>query len=103
MTGAASAPSRLDRPLLECRGIVKTFGAVRALRGVDFSIAPGRVRGLVGENGAGKSTLAKVIAGLHQPDAGSILLNGEPVRLGKADQAFAASSRLTRTSTSSRR
>jgi ABC-type sugar transport system ATPase subunit len=89
MTGAASAPSRLDRPLLECRGIVKTFGAVRALRGVDFSIAPGRVRGLVGENGAGKSTLAKVIAGLYQPDAGSILLNGEPVRLGKADQAFA--------------
>jgi ABC-type sugar transport system ATPase subunit len=62
---------------------------VRALRGVDFAIAPGRVRGLVGENGAGKSTLAKIIAGLHQPDAGSLLLAGEQVRLGGADQAFA--------------
>ena len=62
---------------------------MRALRGVDFSIAAGRVRGLVGENGAGKSTLAKIIAGVYQPDAGSIELEGEPVRFTGADQALA--------------
>ena len=63
--------------------------AVQALRGVDFSIAAGRVRGLVGENGAGKSTLAKIIAGVYQPDAGSIELDGRPVRFTGADQALA--------------
>jgi ABC-type sugar transport system ATPase subunit len=76
-------------PLLRCHGLVKNFAAVRALRGVDFTIAPGRVRGLVGENGAGKSTLAKIIAGVHQPDAGTILLEGRPVRFAGADQALA--------------
>jgi ABC-type sugar transport system ATPase subunit len=75
--------------LLHCRGVVKNFAAVRALRGVDFSIAAGRVRGLVGENGAGKSTLAKIIAGVHQPDAGSIELDGASVRFASADQALA--------------
>jgi ABC-type sugar transport system ATPase subunit len=76
-------------PLLVCRGLVKNFAAVRALRGVDFSIDGGRVRGLVGENGAGKSTLAKVIAGVHQPDAGTISIAGEQVRFGGADEALA--------------
>jgi ABC-type sugar transport system ATPase subunit len=68
---------------------VQSFGAVRALRGVDFSIAAGRVRGLVGENGAGKSTLAKIIAGVHRPDAGTIELEGRPVRFSGAEQALA--------------
>src|SRR5207244_7041757 len=76
-------------PMLECRGVVRSFAAVRALRGVDFSIAAGRVRGLVGENGAGKSTLAKIIAGVYQPDAGTIELDGSPVRFTGADQALA--------------
>ena len=76
-------------PLLRCRGLVRSFAAVRALRGVDFSIAAGRVRGLVGENGAGKSTLAKVIAGVHQPDDGVMELDGRPVRFSGADQALA--------------
>ncbi len=62
---------------------------MRALRGVDFAIAPGRVRGLVGENGAGKSTLAKIIAGVHQPDAGTMELDDRPVRFASADQALA--------------
>src|SRR5882724_5773393 len=75
--------------LLRCRGLVQSFAAVRALRGVDFSIAAGRVRGLVGENGAGKSTLAKIIAGVYQPDAGTIELDGRPLRLAGADQALA--------------
>jgi ABC-type sugar transport system ATPase subunit len=69
--------------------LVKSFAAVRALRGVDFTISAGRVRGLVGENGAGKSTLAKIIAGVHQPDGGTMTLEGRPVRFGGADQALA--------------
>ena len=74
--------------LLRCRGLTRSFGAVRALRGVDFSIAAGRVRGLVGENGAGKSTLAKIIAGVHPPDGGTIELDGRPVRFSGAEQAL---------------
>ena len=74
--------------LLQCRGLSRSFAAVRALRGVDFSIAAGRVRGLVGENGAGKSTLAKIIAGVHAPDAGTIELEGRPVRFAGAERAL---------------
>jgi ABC-type sugar transport system ATPase subunit len=75
--------------LLRCRGLAQSFGAVRALRGVDFSIAAGRVRGLVGENGAGKSTLAKIIAGVHAPDSGTMEIEGRPVRFTGAEQALA--------------
>jgi ABC-type sugar transport system ATPase subunit len=75
--------------LLDCQGIVKSFAAVRALRGVNFTVAAGRVRGLVGENGAGKSTLTKIVAGVYPADAGTMALDGEPVRLGGADEALA--------------
>jgi ABC-type sugar transport system ATPase subunit len=75
--------------LLECAGLVRSFAKVRALRDVDFSIRAGRVRGLVGENGAGKSTLAKIIAGVHQPDAGTIVLEGARIRFSGADDALA--------------
>src|SRR5688572_33481534 len=53
-------------------GITKTFGAVRALKGVAFSLAPGEVHAVVGENGAGKSTLIKIITGAHRPDSGTL-------------------------------
>ncbi|MFH9726677.1 sugar ABC transporter ATP-binding protein [Streptomyces sp. NPDC017254] len=62
-------------------GITKSFPGVRALDGVDLDVAPGEVHCLLGQNGAGKSTLIKVLAGAHQPDAGAITWNGEPVRL----------------------
>ena len=75
--------------LLQCKGLTRSFAAVRALRGVDFSIASGRVRGLVGENGAGKSTLAKIIAGVNSPGSGTIQLEGRPVRFNGAEQALA--------------
>jgi ABC-type sugar transport system ATPase subunit len=75
--------------LLHCAGLTKRFGAVQALRSVDFSIAAGRVRGLVGENGAGKSTLAKIIAGVNAPDAGSIEFEGRTIRAASADDALA--------------
>lgn len=69
-------------PILQMRGIAKRFGGVHALKGVDFSIAAGEVVALVGENGAGKSTLMKTLAGVHQPDAGEIRLDGKPATIG---------------------
>jgi rhamnose transport system ATP-binding protein len=68
-----------DPPLLQLREITKSFQAVRALRGVSFDLRRGEVHALLGENGAGKSTLIKVITGAHQPDSGSIEIEGNPV------------------------
>lgn len=65
--------------ILEARGIVKTFPGVRALDGVDLKVKRGEVHALVGENGAGKSTLMLVLGAIHKPDAGEILVEGEPV------------------------
>jgi simple sugar transport system ATP-binding protein len=67
------------QPLLEVRGLTKRFGATLALADVDFTLQAGDVHILVGENGAGKSTLIKLITGVHHKDAGSILLEGEPI------------------------
>jgi len=62
---------------LSVTGLVKDFGGIRALNGVNLEVAPGTVHGLVGQNGAGKSTLIKILAGIYQPDAGTIRINGE--------------------------
>ncbi|MDR6887555.1 MULTISPECIES: sugar ABC transporter ATP-binding protein [Variovorax] len=67
--------------LLELRSISKRFGASRALSGVDFSLHAGEIHALCGENGAGKSTLMNIIDGIHRPDEGDILLNGEKVAI----------------------
>lgn len=65
------------RPIsLELRGISKRFGMTQALEDVSLALRQGEIHGLVGENGAGKSTLVKILAGVHAPDAGSILLDG---------------------------
>src|SRR2546421_9616921 len=70
-----------DTPLLELRGITKTFGSVQALSDVDFEVRSGEVMALVGDNGAGKSTLIKCVAGIHSADSGEILFDGKPVQI----------------------
>jgi simple sugar transport system ATP-binding protein len=67
--------------LLEARGIVKSFGRVRALRGASFTVNPGEVVALIGDNGAGKSTLVKTLSGVHHPDGGDILFEGRQVTI----------------------
>jgi rhamnose transport system ATP-binding protein len=76
-----STPAGMAPPGLEFRGIAKSFGAVRALRGVSFPVERGESHALVGENGAGKSTLMKVLAGITRPDAGEVLWEGRRLEL----------------------
>lgn len=66
--------------LIRLDKVVKRFGAVEALRGVDLTIESGEVIGLVGDNGAGKSTLFKILAGVHTPDEGEMRFEDSPVR-----------------------
>jgi D-xylose transport system ATP-binding protein len=77
-----------ERPLLELRGISKSFGSVQALTDVDFEVREGEVMALVGDNGAGKSTLIKCVAGIHGVDDGEIYFDGELVHIhGPKDSA----------------
>ena len=69
--------------------IVKEFGPVRVLHGVDFALEPGRVYGLLGENGAGKSTLMKILAGYERPTGGQLLIDGTARDFADARQAEA--------------
>ena len=70
-----------DTPLLDIRGLTKSFGSVQALTDVDFEVRPGEVMALVGDNGAGKSTLIKCVAGIHGFDSGEILFDGNRITL----------------------
>ncbi|GAA1325972.1 ATP-binding cassette domain-containing protein [Pseudonocardia xinjiangensis] len=78
-----------DALLVELRGITKSFGPVRSLRGVDLTLRRGEVLGLVGDNGAGKSTLMKVLAGAVQHDDGEIRVRGRAVRFANPSDARA--------------
>ncbi len=70
-----------NKTLLTLSGVSKHFGGTQALVGVDISFERGKVHSLIGENGAGKSTLGKVLLGVHQPDAGEMMLDGEAIHL----------------------
>ena len=88
-TADAPAADARTGPLVETRGISKRFGGVHAV--IDASVSIGRncVHGLVGENGAGKSTLAKIVSGVHAPDDGELLVDGEAVRFSSPRDALA--------------
>lgn len=77
-------------PILRLTGISKTFGPVAALSGVDLTVYPGEVLGLVGENGAGKSTLMRIIGGVHAPTQGRIEIDGAEVERLTVARAIAA-------------
>jgi simple sugar transport system ATP-binding protein len=74
-------------PVVHMTGISKQFPAVRALSDVDFRLYPGEIHALLGENGAGKSTLIKVLTGVYEADAGTVTLDGVPVRIGSPHEA----------------
>ena len=75
-------------PILSLRGISKSFGAVSALTDIELDIHPGEVVALVGDNGAGKSTLVKILAGVHQPTAGTIEFDGKEVSIASPGAAL---------------
>jgi len=70
----------MNNCIIKMKGIKKYFYGVKALDGVDFKVRTGEVQALIGENGAGKSTLVKILTGVYQPTAGSIILNDKPVQ-----------------------
>ncbi|MGW4303272.1 sugar ABC transporter ATP-binding protein [Streptomyces sp. NPDC004646] len=74
---------------LRLQDVTKSFGENSVLRGVTFEVGPGEVVALAGENGAGKSTLTRVISGAHQPDAGQVVIDGEPVTFKNPQGAMA--------------
>lgn len=74
-------------PVLSARGVVKSFGNVEALRGVDFDVLPGEVVALMGDNGAGKSTLVKVLSGVLHADGGTVRVAGEEVSFSSPVEA----------------
>ena len=75
---------------LELKAIHKCFGAVHANNGIDLTVAPGTIHGLIGENGAGKSTLMKILSGFICCDSGEILLDGKPVDIKSPAEAIRA-------------
>ncbi|HEX5997325.1 MAG TPA: ATP-binding cassette domain-containing protein, partial [Jiangellales bacterium] len=89
-TTAAPRNTPTQAPVVAMRDVSKHFGAVAALRNAQLDLYAGEAHALVGENGAGKSTIVKILAGVHQPDSGAVLLDGAEVRFHDAADAQAA-------------
>jgi fructose transport system ATP-binding protein len=83
----AGAPAGQPRPVLSARGLVKTFGPVVALDGVDLDLHPGEILALIGDNGAGKSTLIKCLNGAETPDLGTLHFEGAEVKFRRPQDA----------------
>ena len=77
----------MNSPILEVKGISKTFGSIKALDSVDFYLQKGIVHGLLGENGAGKSSLMNVLSGIYIPESGSIKINNQKIEKMSPDIA----------------
>ncbi|MFI5262523.1 MAG: ATP-binding cassette domain-containing protein, partial [Candidatus Limnocylindrales bacterium] len=96
MTGVTSVEPPQDPaapegppPPAALAGVSKRFAGTQALQDVSLDLAAGEIHGLVGENGAGKSTIVKVFAGIHPPDSGTVMLDGQPVLVHGPAQARA--------------
>ena len=79
-----------DTPAIELRGISKAFGPVQANKGIDLMVPRGTIHGIIGENGAGKSTLMSILYGFYRPDAGEILIGGQPIVISDSQTAIRA-------------
>jgi branched-chain amino acid transport system permease protein len=79
LVGMPKPPPPDDRPLLDVRDVVKQFGGVRALDGIDLTVRPGEIVGLIGPNGSGKTTLINVVSGLYAADAGEVFFSGQTI------------------------
>ena len=75
----AETPAGGDAPLIELKGVGKSYGNIIALKDINLRVGAGEVTGVLGDNGAGKSTLIKIIAGLHKPTEGELLVDGKPM------------------------
>ncbi len=82
-----SADTSNGTPLVEMRDIVKTFGTINVLRGLDFQVDRHEIVGLLGDNGAGKSTLIKILTGVYTPTGGQIYFEGKPVTINSPQDA----------------
>jgi fructose transport system ATP-binding protein len=94
MTETAATPQQsghdAERPILEAEGLVKLFGRVVGLRGVDLRLYPGEILAVIGDNGAGKSTLIKCLSGAMIPDRGTLKIEGKEVSFKSTQEARAA-------------
>jgi len=77
------------QPVIQVRNLHKWYSGVHALKGVSLDVIPGEALGLVGDNGAGKSTLINILSGLHQPDDGQVIVEGQEVRIANPKAAMA--------------
>lgn len=90
MSATTPTAARSDTPIVEVREIGKSYGPVNALSGVSTTVNAGEVTCVLGDNGAGKSTFIKILAGVHTPSEGELLLDGEPVRFSSPRAALDA-------------
>jgi simple sugar transport system ATP-binding protein len=89
-SASSSAPEDVTGPLLEIRGVSKYFGSVISLNDISTTVRAGEVTCVLGDNGAGKSTFIKILAGVYQPDAGELLMDGQQVHFNSPRQSLDA-------------